>query len=300
LFVLGHWRTGTTLLHELLMCDPRHTAPDTHACLVPNHILLSSDFFKRYLGFLMPGKRPMDNMAAGWDRPQEEEFALCLMGEPSTYSDIAFPQRMPHDPGALDLSGLSPTQVMHWKRTFLRFVRTLAVRDPRRLVLKSPPHTARIPTLLELFPDARFVTISRDPYVLYASTVNLWRSLIKKHSLQRFHALTRLEEKVFREFRTMYERYLATRQLIPPGRLIEVRYEDLTRDPMGNMEMIYRTLQLGDFERVRPHLDRYCQAQKNYETNKYTLTDEQREMIRSRWGDLIEKLGYGNETARGG
>ena len=41
IFVIGHWSSGTTLLHELLVCDPRHTYPDTYACLAPNHFLLT-------------------------------------------------------------------------------------------------------------------------------------------------------------------------------------------------------------------------------------------------------------------
>src|SRR5256714_5885145 len=85
LFIVGHWRTGTTLLHELLILDERHTCPNTYQCLVPNHFVLSERLGKRWLRFLMPSRRPMDNMAAGWDRPQEDEFALCMLGQPSPY-----------------------------------------------------------------------------------------------------------------------------------------------------------------------------------------------------------------------
>jgi hypothetical protein len=40
-FVLGFWRSGTTLLDELLCCDPRFGFPSTYACLNPAHFLLS-------------------------------------------------------------------------------------------------------------------------------------------------------------------------------------------------------------------------------------------------------------------
>ncbi len=39
--VLGYWRSGTTLLHELLCLDTRYTYPTTHACMNPHHFLLS-------------------------------------------------------------------------------------------------------------------------------------------------------------------------------------------------------------------------------------------------------------------
>lgn len=94
-FIIGHWRTGTTLLHELLILDPRHNFPNTYQCLEPNHFLLTEKFFKSYFNFLLPTRRPMDNMEAGWDKPQEDEFALCMMGQPSPYLDVAFPNNPP-------------------------------------------------------------------------------------------------------------------------------------------------------------------------------------------------------------
>ncbi len=293
-FVVGHWRTGTTLLHELLILDDRFTSPNTAQCFMPCHFLLSEDFFKRFLWFLMPEKRPMDNMAAGWDRPQEDEFALCLLGHPSTYADVAFPNRPPQFPGALDLSGLTPRELAEWKRTFRRFVQTLTLRDPRRLVLKSPPHTARIPVLLELFPDARFVHIKRDPYTLFASTVNLWLSMGKRHGFQTPRGGPGLDEKVFREFRVIYERLFEAKPLIPAGRFCEVRYEELTADLVGTMRRVYGELELGGFEAVKPKLEEYAARSKGYEANKYQITDEVRAKVKARWGDLIERLGYGH------
>lgn len=293
LFVLGHWRTGTTLLHELLIQDPAHASPTTLHCFIPNHFLISESFFKKYLWFLIAEKRPMDNMALGWDMPQEDEFALALLGEPSPYTDIAFPNRMPIDPGSLDLSGLNPRQLRRWKRTFLRFLQAVQLRfTGRRLVLKSPPHTARIRVLLELFPDAQFVHIRRDPYELFASTNNLWLSLARKHGLQTPKQEMRIREKVFQEFRTLYERYLSDRALIPQQNLVEVRYEDLTPNLVSEMARVYETLGLPHFEAVRPHLEAFAVARQGYERNKWTLSEADRAEIQARWGDLIEKLGY--------
>jgi hypothetical protein len=116
-FILGHWRTGTTLLHELLTRDPRHAFPTTYDGFAPHHFLLTRSWLPRLLGRLMPSRRPMDHMAAGWDRPQEDEFALCLLGQPSPYRRIAFPNR-PIDLGALDLRGLPPAALRRWQTTF--------------------------------------------------------------------------------------------------------------------------------------------------------------------------------------
>ncbi|MCZ2343675.1 MAG: sulfotransferase [Bacteroidales bacterium] len=293
IFVLGHWRTGTTLLHELLIQDPAHASPTTLHCFIPNHFLISESFFKKYLWFLIAEKRPMDNMALGWDMPQEDEFALALLGEPSPYTDIAFPNRVPIDPGSLDLSGLSPQQLRRWKRTFFRFLQAVQMRfRGQRLVLKSPPHTARIRVLLELFPDAQFVHIRRNPYELFASTNNLWLSLARKHGLQTPQHEDQIREKVFQEFRVLYDRYFSDCDQIPKQNLVEIRYEDLAADLVGETERVYDALQLPDFEAVRPQLEAFAAARKGYERNKWSLSAADHAEIQSHWGDLIEKLGY--------
>lgn len=294
IFVLGHWRTGTTLLHELLILDDRHTSPTTLQCFEPCHFLLSKDFLTKYANFLLPDKRPMDNMAAGWARPQEDEFALALLGLPSTYTDFAFPGNPPLDPGALNLN-LPPRSLCAWKRGFLRFIQGIHYADPRRLVLKSPPHTARIPALLELFPDAKFVHLVRDPVTLFASTVNLWMSMAKRHGFQKPLQDKALEEKVFREFRTIHDSYEAAKGMIPAGNIVEVRYEEFVKDLVGNTRKVYEALDLGDFGGALPKLEAYAAKSKNYETNKYQLTDDQRAKIAARWGDIIAKQGYATE-----
>jgi hypothetical protein len=298
-FIIGHWRTGTTFLHELLILDPRHSYPTTYECLEPNHFLLTERFLARLLGFLMPSRRPMDNMAAGWDRPQEDEFALCLLGLPSPYLTIAFPNHPPQGQETLDPVRMPPRELTNWKRGFYQFLQQLTFRNPRRLILKSPPHSCRIQVLLELFPDARFVHIVRDPYVVFPSTVNLWKSLYRAHGLQR-PTFAGLEELVYRTFSHLYRKIDEGRRLVQPSRFHELRYEDLVRDPVGEMQALYRQLELGDFENIRPHLERYLAVNKGYETNRYQLPPEVQAEIGRRWGDVIRKYGYdgGQEEKR--
>jgi hypothetical protein len=290
-FVIGHWRTGTTLLHELLAQDPQFSYPDFFSCFNPNHSLLSERFFKKYATFLAPEQRPMDNMAAGWERPQEDEFALCLLGAPSPYVDLAFPASAPIYPGSLDLTGLSPRELARWKRTFVRFLQTLTFRDPRRLVLKSPTHTARIPILLDLFPDARFVHIVRDPRVVVPSTVRMRMSMMRAHGFQKSGA-EGVKERVFADFHVIYDRLEEARPLFKPGRFRELRYEELVKDPLGELEAVYAALELEGFERARPVVEAYLRQTDGYETNKYTLSDKDRREIEERCGDVIRRYGY--------
>jgi omega-hydroxy-beta-dihydromenaquinone-9 sulfotransferase len=293
LFILGHWRTGTTYLHELLIRDPRHAYPTTYQCFAPGHFLITESWLPKVFFFFMPSRRPMDNMPAGWDRPQEDEFGLCLLGAPSPYARFAFPNRPHRHDEALDQGTLGKADRRQWERHFCRLIRQLNYKNPgKRLVLKSPPHTCRIPEILKLFPDARFVHIVRDPFTVFPSTVNLWRTLYRTHGLQR-PTFAGLEESVFCTFTRMYERFEADRKLIPDLRLVELRYEDLVRDPIPQIEALYHQLDLGDFEPARAPIAAYLAGVRNYETNRYELTPAQRDEIARRWGAVVRRYGYG-------
>jgi len=294
LFILGHWRSGTTLLHELLILDPRHACPTTYQCLEPNHFVLTERVLTKLLAWVLPGRRPMDNMATGWDRPQEDEFALCMLGAHSPYRAIAFPNHTPIDQDYLDFKNISPADRRRWKRTLYTFLQRITYKNSRRLVLKSPTHTARIPTLLEMFPDAQFIHIVRDPYVIFPSTVNLWKSFYQKHGLQT-PTFAGLEENVFATFLRMYDRFDQDCTLVPAGRLHQIKYEELVKDPIGQLRDVYDRLHLSEFENVVPRLQEYLDRNKGYETNKYDLAPELRAEIGRRWGEQIRRFGYAVE-----
>jgi omega-hydroxy-beta-dihydromenaquinone-9 sulfotransferase len=161
----------------------------------------------------------------------------------------------------------------------------------RRVVLKSPPHTCRVPTLLRLFPDARFVHIVRDPCAVYPSALHLWRVMAGIHGLQR-PDLAGLPEFVLATFETFHARLEEASAVVPPGRLCDVRYEDVVREPVRELREIYRALDLGDFEPARPRIEAYLAGVRGYEPNKYLLTAEERHEISRRWGPLVRRYGY--------
>ena len=290
-FILGHWRSGTTYLHELLVLDERFAYPTTFQCFGPHHILLTEGFFTRYCGFLVPKQRPMDNVATGWLRPQEDEFALLAMGAATPYRRLAFPNRPPPDTSLLDMEDVDAAQLERWKSALNRFLRLLTLRDGRRLVLKSPPHTGRIATLAEMFPGARFVHIVRDPYAIFPSTRRLWQALDSLQGLQKPQHRD-LDEYILASFERMYRAFERQRATIPAEQICDVKYEELVRDPVGQLESIYQQLDLGDFEAVRPQIEAHAQQQKSYKTNLHSLEPGEKTAIRQRWSGYFERYGY--------
>ena len=289
LFIIGHWRSGTTLLHELLMLDRRHCCPNTLQCFAPSHFLLTEGFLSATIGWMMPKQRPMDDMAAGLDRPQEDEFALVNLGAPSPYRRMAFPRTSSRHPVALDVTRLPAPELERWKRTIRRFLATLAVRDDRRPVLKSPPHTARVAVLRSLFPGARFLHVVRDPFVVFPSTVRLWRSMTATQALQ-VDPGDDLPAYVFECFDEMYSAFERDRSLLGPGELHEVRYEDLVADPEGRLAEAYAALDLGDFEAVRGAVR--AETRRPYRTNTYHHDPAVVAEVARRWKPFIDRYGY--------
>jgi hypothetical protein len=281
--VIGHWRTGTTLLHELLSLDPRHTAPTTYQCFAPNHFLLTERLLKRWTSFTLPASRPPDRIQMKWDAPQEDEFALCNLGIPTPYNTIAMPNGPLQNQEYLDLNNVPDKQLLRWKTALAKFARQVLYRSPGRLVFKSPPHTCRIPTLLELFPRARFVHIARNPVVVFNSTMHLWKSLYTTQGFQK---------QVLETFLHMHFRLEQTRHLVPSGNFANVKYEDLVADIPSTMQQIYESLNLGDFGEVRDVIDDYAAAKSGFQTNRYESSPELVKEIAKRWQPYCETYGY--------
>jgi len=295
IFVIGHWRSGTTLLHELLVLDERHTYPNTYDCFCPNHFLLTAPILRPLLRGLLPKQRPMDNMAAGWDCPQEDEFALCNMGMRSPYQTIAFSNHPPQNQEFFELADVSPHQRACWQSGLMWFLKCLTVRTPRRIVLKSPPHTFRIKVLLEMFPKARFIHIIRNPFVIFPSTINLWKRLYRNDGLQ-VPTYEGLDEHVFETFVRMYEVFERDRGLIPAGQFCEVRYEDLVAQPIQEMQRVYEELNLSRFEKVLPQMEAYFAKKADYKTNRYQLPPELAAEVSRRWAGFFQRYGYSEDA----
>jgi hypothetical protein len=234
-------------------------------------------------------------MVLGFGQPQEDEFALMAMGAPSPMLRLAFPNDPPPYLEFLDMEGVAEADLLRWKEVIQRFVRAQMYAKHKPLVLKSPPHTGRVSVLSELFPGAKFVHIVRDPYSLFASTCRLWSALERIQGFQT-PRYEHLEEYVLCCLERMYAGFERQRVALDESQICEIRYEELVRDPVGQLRRVYEHLRLGDFELVRAKVEAYAAAKREYRANRHELSPRLRSIIRQRWAAYFEKYGYAEET----
>ncbi len=306
-FVIGHWRTGTTWMHELLAVDPRLRAPTSFECFVPNHFLISRRLMAPWSGFVLPRQRPPDKMAMGWERPQEDEFALCLRGAGSLYDQIAFPQDLTPSCPTLNLERLNSNQLAVWKNCWFVFLKELLVARPGRLLLKSPTHTFRLEQIAQWFPKARFVMMVRDPYDVFASTRKLWQSLFRLHRWQRWSSSSdpagrrsarvtveqqRLREFILRLFASMHERSWPIIEKLGADRCQIVRFEDFTSTPKRTLERLYESLGLERTTEIANRWEEAIGQRSGYQPDRYELDDVTRREINQAWQPYFDDFEY--------
>jgi omega-hydroxy-beta-dihydromenaquinone-9 sulfotransferase len=292
LFILGHYRSGTTHLHNLLALDSHFAAPTFFQVFNPHTFLSTERWGAPVVDRLSARRRYQDEMALGAGMPSEDEFALCTMTGLSPYMTWNFPGDGVDYDRYLTFRDAQESEVARWGHALTAFLKKLTVRHDRPLVLKSPPHTARIRLLLALFPDARFVHIHRDPYVVFRSTKHMIRAVQSLYHL-REGPMQDGDDRIISVYTEMYDAYFQERGLIPEGRLYEVAFDDLERDPIGVIGSIYESLLLSGFQEIKPRLEGYLGTIVGYRKNRHDeLPEPVRRRIAHDWGRSFDEWGY--------
>ena len=296
IFILGHWRSGTTMLHNLMSMDPQVTFPNLYHCVNPSHFLLTEKIVAPLTRAFLPATRPMDNVATGWNEPQEEDIALALDCGISPYLMTTFSDRREVYERFFDPGDMSDNERTIWKDSFLRLMKKLTYRQNKSIVTKNPGHTFRIPILLEMFPDARFVYIKRDPYAVYQSTLHLRRTMFSENALGP-PDFSGSEEDTLYFYEKCIRTYEGSKHLIPQGRLHEMRFEDLEMDPHGEIRKVYESLSLPGWERLEPKINNLLPSLRAYKKNEFFLSQQHLEIVNNRLKWVLQLYGYGERLA---
>jgi omega-hydroxy-beta-dihydromenaquinone-9 sulfotransferase len=291
IFVLGYWRSGTTLLHDYL-CLNRHFAyASTYACMNPQHFVFTqASALKRGTPSV---RRPMDDVEISAASPQEDEFALLALGARSPYEALVVPSRLAAALQTADPRDLPADDARRWQVTFLEFLGNLSVAEGKRpLILKSPQHGYRVATICELLPDARFVVIVRSPEVVFESVIRMWRSLFSLYGLEPAPPEDEIRRIVLADRPRFEDKLSQGLAGVAPSRVAWLRYEDLVRDPVEQLAKLYTHLGLGDFAGVESRIREQVARHHDYTARNALPPEPWREQVRSRWRGIYERYGY--------
>ncbi len=299
LYVLGHWRSGTTYIQNILSQDPQFAWCDpVNTATISNCILLKGVLEKAQAPLLKTA-RPMDNMKYDIHLPLEDAFGLATISPYTIIHMIAFPHWFEKYIPCAFVEDLPEKERAVWRDTYLYMLKKLTyLHDGKQLMPKSPDNTAHVPALLEMFPGAKFVNIYRDPYTTVLSTIHMFEKQMDVLAIgpkPEGNFSIMLEDTVLYIFERMYRELFEVEKTLSPDQYISVRYEDFVKAPTVHLRKVYEALGLSGFEEALPRFEAYVENQQGYVKNRFQLNDRLREKINSRLGFYFEHYGYAME-----
>lgn len=291
IFILGHYRSGTTFLHKVLASDARFGFISNYDIVCPNSSLLFGKWLQAVLQFMIRIFKIktsfFNDTILDLNAPAEEERFLINKGSSFTdYWRFVFPRCWKEWEPRKKFSNDDYRQ--RWKKEYQHLLKLITFKSKGKpLVLKSPPNTARIPILLEMFPNAKFIYVSRNPYHIFYSMRNLWNKAIQRFWLQKIND-AQIEEIIFDEYESLLSQYQKNKVLIPERNLIEISYEELEAKPILMLKKIYEGLDLPDFESCRNKMTRQLKKENCYKKFRYEYKKETFEKIEERWSKYFQ------------
>ena len=293
IFIVGHWRSGTTYLHNLFSVDKQFGYPTTFQTVAPALFMRFEKLLKPVVDSSLPEKRPQDDVDLHVDLPQEEEYALGNISPYSFYNGWIFPKNMEFYNDYVDMRNISRETIEKFKKIYMYYVKKLTLYyNGKQLVLKNPSNTSRIKILLEMFPDAKFIHIYRNPYHVFLSMMRNVEKEMTLYCIQKPADKEVFERSIANLYNRMHAKYFEERKLIPPGNLVEIRYEDFLVNTLEEMKKIYDQLEISGFEKNKRRFEEYIKSQSKIKTYKYKIDEESKQKIYGYLKYTIDLWGY--------
>ena len=300
LFILGHWRSGTTYLFNLPSCDPETSFMDSMTTFTFHNFLLLRYHLPKHYSDKLTGDRYGDDMEFLPHSPQEECYAIANCIDETFTHLITFPQNYQKYMDYAFEDGLTPEQRQRWCDTHSYLLKKISYfRKGKRILFKSPDNTAKLGMLHNLYPDAKFVHIYRDPYKVLLSTIHMFEEGIQAMTFEKVPSHELVVDMAIRFYKRIYTQYLKDMARVPKEQLVEISYSDLVKAPMETLEQIYRDLDLPGFEAARPLMQAHVDSQKSYKPNRFDLDPVLRDKINAELGFFFEHYHIPMKTAEG-
>jgi omega-hydroxy-beta-dihydromenaquinone-9 sulfotransferase len=291
LFIIGHWRTGSTLLHQLMQLDPEMITPTLFQVAEPGCFLVSQNYYKPVMKFLLDEYRPMDNVRLGMNEPQEDEYAIYRLTGHSPLERLVFPNNPNYFLREYPDFVPRDEALAEWEKQLLFFFKKLRYGKEKTIVSKNPFNSMRIKELCRLFPEARFIHLYRNPYDVVPSTLHLWNVVQSQNCLNRKGAPPSAGD-VISYLGHVWEVIRRDLASLPKERWYEMKFENLEKDPVMEIGKLYSYFNLPISDLFRSGVEKFSREMKRYVKNEYLLPDEEKSRIKDLLGSHMEYFGY--------
>ncbi len=291
-FIIGHWRSGTTYLHYLMAKDKRFGYLSLYQAFLPNISTIGGRFIKMILKPLVPGKRPQDNIEVDIDLPAEEENAISTFSFESASHSFWFPKNESYYDSYSLFDNVTEQQRSKWQVSYKRLMTKIALDFPgKKPLIKNPHNSGRVKELLALYPNAKFIHIYRNPFKVLPSTYLMYDMVVKTQFLQDF-SQEELHDKIFYYYKSSMQNLLRDIKLIPKQNLYKLKYEEFELNPLSELEAIYKQFGLDHFEEALPDFTAYVNEKKVYTKNNHSSSPIDQQRILTECNFAFTELGY--------
>jgi hypothetical protein len=278
-----------------LLCSvPDAAFVNTYQSVFPDTLFTKAGnfVFQKMMQMLIPGTRRGDNVKLNADFPQEEGFILGNTVPMALYYFWYFPENADFFYEQAINFNVKAAKKEAWLDNYELIIKK-AVKNTKGnyFVSKNPPNTGRIKVLHDKFPNAKFIHIHRNPVEVYLSTRHFFTTVLPSLQLQKF-TKQEIEELVFSFFKKIMKKYLEERNQIPKEKLVEVAFADLEKEPLKELERIYKHLNLPHFDKAKPYFKKYAESKKGYKKNAYKIERSLLNRILSEWDFAMEAWNY--------
>lgn len=296
-FILGFYRSGTSYLHQIMTKDDRLGYHSNFQMVAPEIMLCSEKVLLPLFEWICRTFKLYDAVhrtPLSFRFPGEEDATMTTyVSRRGAQLGYFFPKKMREWFQKYVLfEGIPEEEKEAWKQEFVFLLKKISIANGgKQLVLKSPPHTARIQLLLSLFPNAKFIFIHRNPYEVYISNKRFWNVVQRVYSLGGSRSVD-LHSIILDTYSKMMERYLQEKDLIPEGQLVEIPYEDFVQAPFESMQKIYQTIRLNDFIYCEKAIHAFVGQQKDFVRLEHQLPEDEQKTVSEKLEPFIRQWNY--------
>jgi hypothetical protein len=299
-FIIGHWRSGTTYAHMLLSCDPEFAFQSKYMNFFSDNFLTTEAFFKpvlsRFMSYFSPAKQWQDNITKTMhlDTPSESDTALISEISEYTYHWAhLFPKSYKkYFDKFLFFEDLTAEELKQWKDTMHTMINKTHLKYPdNRLLIKNPGDTGRIKHLLDIYPGAKFIFLHRNPYEVFYSNLKLWKQVINTVALQ---SVSEKEQRdiVLHLYSKLHQGYIDQTALLRPDQLVEVSHQQIVESPHNTLRAIYNQLELPGFDKAMPHTRDFLEQLPPWRNSDYPYHPEDIMEINTHWDFVFDLWSY--------